>query len=121
MSNEKSVTKEVVIVVATNTMKFPELQFFYHSCRNTKEYSFLFAFEEEDSVITCLEILPRGTVAFINLKTRRITLLQGLFTRIDITKKQLEDYKIQYEEIGQQINPILFEFQTLKRVELTIY
>ncbi|MGM0218552.1 hypothetical protein IGI43_001662 [Enterococcus sp. AZ126] len=40
---------------------------------------------------------------------------------LDVNEEHIEEYKNQYEEIRQRINPILFEFQTLRREELVIH
>ncbi|MGM0219279.1 hypothetical protein [Enterococcus sp. AZ126] len=121
MSNTQSIQHELVVVATTNAMRFPEIQFFYQPCRNTRDYSFLFAFEEDDLIVKGLKLFSRGSVAICNLETKKVTLMQGIFTLLDVNEEQIEEYKNQYEEIRQRINPILFEFQTLRREELVIH
>lgn len=121
MSNNHSIQHELVIVAATNAMRFPEVQAFLKPCRKLSNYSMLFSINEEDLLASCLKANPRGSVCIINLDTKHVVLLKGIFTQVKMTKLQLVDYCVRYEEIKQRINPILFEFQTLTKEELTIY
>ncbi len=124
MSNRRkkeNTCNELVVVMATNAMRFPEVQAFWKSCRKRNTYSMLFFMDEQDLIASCIKANPRGSVCIFNLETKNVLLLKGIFTQAKVTKLQLEDYYVQYEEIKQRINPILFEFQTLTKEELTIY
>lgn len=124
MSNRRkkeNTCNELVVVMATNAMRFPEVQAFWKPCRKLNTYSMLFCMEEEDLIASCIKANPRGSVCIFNLEIKHVILLKGIFTQAKVTKLQLEEYYVQYEEIKQRINPILFEFQTLTKEELTIY
>ena len=118
---EESTCNELVVVLTTNAMRFPEVQAFWKPCRKLKNYSMLFCMNEEDLIASCLKANHRGSVCIFNLETRHVLLLKGIFTQVKVTKLQSEDYYIQYKEISQRTTPILFEFQTLTKEELTIY
>lgn len=124
MSNKRkkeTSCKELVVVMTTNAMKLPEVQAFWKPCRKLDTYAMLFCMDEEDLIASCMKANPRGSVCIFNLETKNVLLLKGIFTQVKVTKLQLEDYYVQYEEIKKRINPILFEFQTLTKEELEIY
>ncbi|WP_429951363.1 hypothetical protein IGJ55_000113 [Enterococcus sp. AZ170] len=77
--------------------------------------------DDEDLIASCLKANPRGSVCILNLETKHVLLLKGIFTQVKVTKVQSKDYYVEYEEMRQRINPMLFEIQTLTKEELMIY
>ena len=67
------------------------------------------------------QAIPQGSVVYFNLETKEIIVLQGLFTPLEVTKEQLDDYKKHYIEIQKKKKPILDDFQTLKKETFTSY
>lgn len=81
----------------------------------------LFSMDEIDLIASCLKANPWGSVCIFNLEAKHVFLFKEIFTQVKGTKLQTKDYYVQYEEMRQKNNSILFEFKRLTKKELTIY